>query len=397
MALPTNESAPIAVLGAGVVGLTTAMLLCRAGYTNIVVIAQHMPADHETEYTSNWAGADWVPFSLRGTREMEWDLVSWSEFLGLARATPAAGVQLQGCRAAAKAGAWGVSWGELRVDGNRGNFNVKSKSSLNLWVARRPTTLNPTIPQGRQCQSRHRRNRRNHTMLTSTTHFVRFGALGSRSLQLPSALARGAALPSLARRPLVAKASPRQLSTAALRPLPTEPACLQCQSAARRHASTAPSAAPSSTPTLDWNSFFTLRKTRRRFQLACSVATMVVGGSIAGLVLINVEMDWLGKIPLDPFITLGLMTMGSAALGWLAGPSLGATIFYMVKRGVKTPMAIKEAEFFARIKKNRVDPSVSSVGNPVPDYYGEKISSVAGYRQWLKDQRAFNKKRTSFI
>lgn len=33
----------------------------------------------------------------------------------------------------------------------------------------------------------------------------------------------------------------------------------------------------------------------------------------------------------------------------------------------------------------------------VPDFYGEKISSVAGYRQWLKDQRAFNKKRTSFV
>jgi import inner membrane translocase subunit TIM23 len=33
----------------------------------------------------------------------------------------------------------------------------------------------------------------------------------------------------------------------------------------------------------------------------------------------------------------------------------------------------------------------------VPDFYGEKISSVAGYRQWLKDQRAYNKKRTTFI
>ena len=30
----------------------------------------------------------------------------------------------------------------------------------------------------------------------------------------------------------------------------------------------------------------------------------------------------------------------------------------------------------------------------VPDFYGEKISSVAGYRQWLKDQRAFNRKKT---
>lgn len=57
----------------------------------------------------------------------------------------------------------------------------------------------------------------------------------------------------------------------------------------------------------------------------------------------------------------------------------------------------KETEFFARIKKNRVDPSASGASNPVPDFYGENISSVAGYRQWLKDQRAFNKKRTRFV
>lgn len=57
----------------------------------------------------------------------------------------------------------------------------------------------------------------------------------------------------------------------------------------------------------------------------------------------------------------------------------------------------KEKDFYARIKKYRIDPSSSSMQNPVPDYYGEKITSVAGYRQWLKDQRAFNKKRQSFL
>ncbi|KAL2161678.1 hypothetical protein VTH06DRAFT_8240 [Thermothelomyces fergusii] len=60
-------------------------------------------------------------------------------------------------------------------------------------------------------------------------------------------------------------------------------------------------------------------------------------------------------------------------------------------------MAVKESEFFARIKKHRVDPSASSMRNPVPDFYGEKISSVADYRQWLKDQRAFNRKKTGAI
>ena len=57
----------------------------------------------------------------------------------------------------------------------------------------------------------------------------------------------------------------------------------------------------------------------------------------------------------------------------------------------------KERDFFERIRKNRVDPASSSMQNPVPDYYGEKIVSVQGYRAWLKDQRAFNKKRRSFV
>jgi len=56
----------------------------------------------------------------------------------------------------------------------------------------------------------------------------------------------------------------------------------------------------------------------------------------------------------------------------------------------------KEREFYNRIKRHRVDPTSSSIANPVPDYYGEKIGSVAGYRRWLKDQRAFNLKRGAY-
>lgn len=86
-------------------------------------------------------------------------------------------------------------------------------------------------------------------------------------------------------------------------------------------------------------------------------------------------------------------------------------------------MGEKEVEFYRRVKRYRVDPAGGSVANPVPgesfffcdssciaalgaekksrlteaDYYGEKIASVAGYRQWLKDQRAFNKKRHTYV
>ncbi|KAI0890663.1 Pam17-domain-containing protein [Annulohypoxylon maeteangense] len=256
-------------------------------------------------------------------------------------------------------------------------------------------------------------------MLAPATTATRVGALGTRGLKLQVAFARGAngcpyssLASSLAQRQQQCAAkpfpsTPVKTQSIARRPTPAG-ARMQCQFAApRRHASTTTATSagapepPSSTPPppLDWNTFFRLRKTRRRFQLVSGLFTMAVGGSAGALLLVNMDMDWLlTKVPMDPFFALGIMTLSFAGLGWLAGPSLGSALFYTFKRGVKKPMAVKESEFFARIKKNRVDPSNSSLsGNAVPDFYGEKISSVAGYRQWLKDQRAFNKKRTSFV
>lgn len=63
-------------------------------------------------------------------------------------------------------------------------------------------------------------------------------------------------------------------------------------------------------------------------------------------------------------ITLGLITFGSAALGWLAGPAVGSQVFYALNRKYQKQMTVKETQFFARVKKNRVDPTNSSAGNP---------------------------------
>ncbi|OIW34749.1 Pam17-domain-containing protein [Coniochaeta ligniaria NRRL 30616] len=184
------------------------------------------------------------------------------------------------------------------------------------------------------------------------------------------------------------------------RPLATDhdaDAAAAAQVAAKSETARAASANPDEPP-LDWNTFFRLRKTRRRWQLLFSVASSLAAGTGGALVLTTGAADALvSQIPLDPMITLGLIVFASAAMGWLAGPSLGSQVFYAINRKYKNQMTVKEVQFFARVKKNRVDPSNSSAGNPVPDFYGEKISSVAGYRQWLKDQRAFNKKRTTFV
>lgn len=187
----------------------------------------------------------------------------------------------------------------------------------------------------------------------------------------------------------------------------------QRQQAHRRHASTKPSsnphdqdaaaaarsaraataaaAADPNAPPLDWNTFFQLRKTRRRLQLGFSAIMSLASGSAGAVVLSTGAADALtSQVPLDPFMTMGLMTIGCVALGWLAGPSLGSAVFYLFNRKYKVPMTVvcifpssprklwrestrfadsfgnfqKESQFFARIKKNRVDPSNSSTGNP---------------------------------
>ncbi|KZF26765.1 Pam17-domain-containing protein [Xylona heveae TC161] len=150
---------------------------------------------------------------------------------------------------------------------------------------------------------------------------------------------------------------------------------------------------------LDWNTFLHLRKVRRRYNLAASIGSSITTTIVGMSVLSQQDLDLLNGqyFGLDPFVILGLVTAGFGALGWLAGPFLGNAIFKIAKSKQSNQFAIKEKEFYNRIKRYRVDPSSQSFSNPVPDYYGEKIGSVQGYRQWLKDQRAYNKKKQSFL
>lgn len=96
---------------------------------------------------------------------------------------------------------------------------------------------------------------------------------------------------------------------------------------------------------------------------------------------------------LDPFFTAIIAIVASAGAGWLTGPILGTAVFNLLHGNVKEEMAAKEKDFYRRIKRLRVDPSRQSMQNPLPDYYGEKIGSVAEFRTWMKDQRAYNRKR----
>ncbi|EXJ65260.1 hypothetical protein A1O7_01601 [Cladophialophora yegresii CBS 114405] len=167
-----------------------------------------------------------------------------------------------------------------------------------------------------------------------------------------------------------------------------------------RHASTSTnpsvSAAGSPSTALDWNTFFRMRAVRRRYSLASSIITSLcsTAGALYSFSEIPALADNITKvIPTDPVIAIVIATFSSTIIGWLIGPAFGNTVWRLSHRTRLQEFNIKERGFFERIKKHRVNPSGASTNNPVPDYYGEKVGSVAGYRRWLKDQRAFNRKR----
>ncbi|MCJ1259539.1 hypothetical protein MMC24_007377 [Lignoscripta atroalba] len=167
-----------------------------------------------------------------------------------------------------------------------------------------------------------------------------------------------------------------------------------------------PTSSPSTTPplsnpptTLTWNRYLHLRHIRRRYNLGASATTGIIT-TFLGINFISAQnIDGLGgqMFGLDPMVVLGLATGACGAVGWLLGPFVGNAVFGLWYRRFGGEIAVdpkqKEKDFYRRVKRYRVDPSHGSASNPVPDYYGEKIDSVPAYRLWLRDQRAYNKKR----
>lgn len=88
----------IVIVGAGVAGLTTALLLSRNPSYKITVAAKHMPGDYDIEYASPWAGANYMPVSARDSPASQWDRNTWPALENLARNHPEAGVHFQTCR-----------------------------------------------------------------------------------------------------------------------------------------------------------------------------------------------------------------------------------------------------------------------------------------------------------
>ncbi|KAL3448804.1 D-amino-acid oxidase [Aspergillus insuetus] len=87
----------VVIIGSGVAGLTTALLLSKKPGYRILVAAKHMPGDYDIEHASPWAGANYMPVSVSGTELAKWDKNRWGPLADLAANHPEAGVHFQEC------------------------------------------------------------------------------------------------------------------------------------------------------------------------------------------------------------------------------------------------------------------------------------------------------------
>ncbi|KAI8338115.1 mitochondrial import protein Pam17-domain-containing protein [Chlamydoabsidia padenii] len=142
-----------------------------------------------------------------------------------------------------------------------------------------------------------------------------------------------------------------------------------------------------------WNEYFKLRSKRRIFELASYAPSTIFPAAFTGSYFMQMEIDPTTTIiGMDPLMAAGIATAGAGFCGFLAGPVFGDAFFKLLNRKYVPEMDARDKNFYEHIKKNRADARLNSIRNPVPDYYGEKIQSVADYRSWLRKQREHYRK-----
>lgn len=86
----------VVIVGAGVIGLTSAWLLCESGF-DVTIVAEHFPNDGlNPQYTSPWAGAHFRPFPSKSEsdkKEVELNRRTLSFFKQLSKENPESSVK----------------------------------------------------------------------------------------------------------------------------------------------------------------------------------------------------------------------------------------------------------------------------------------------------------------
>ncbi|MCJ1282259.1 hypothetical protein MMC26_001582 [Xylographa opegraphella] len=112
-----HDSKPhVLVIGAGVIGLQTAVTLLRAGYA-VSIVAEYWPGEGQPLYTSDWAGAHWRTHASAEEKELcEWDTETYR--------------------------AWGEMLKQEEREGRKGKSGLGVYTSLHYWDTHAPEIAN---------------------------------------------------------------------------------------------------------------------------------------------------------------------------------------------------------------------------------------------------------------
>jgi D-amino-acid oxidase len=79
--MSTQDPQHIAILGAGIIGLTSALVLAHAHPSaSITITATHFPGDRSIDYTSPWAGANWSSMANDNGPLENYDRITFQRF-----------------------------------------------------------------------------------------------------------------------------------------------------------------------------------------------------------------------------------------------------------------------------------------------------------------------------
>ncbi|KAF1800359.1 hypothetical protein V8B55DRAFT_1536843 [Mucor lusitanicus] len=91
--IDTNK--PIVILGAGVIGLSTALQLKQKGYKTVMIVAKYVPGDMCIEYTSPFAGAHWRTMAPNNNALLKkFDTITYNRFMELSKSSENPGIMV---------------------------------------------------------------------------------------------------------------------------------------------------------------------------------------------------------------------------------------------------------------------------------------------------------------
>ena len=92
--MTSSDPGNIVILGAGIIGLTSSLVLAHAyPKSTITIVAKHFPGDRSIEYTSPWAGANWSSMANDNGLLEKYDDITFHRFGQLMDGKP-----VHGCR-----------------------------------------------------------------------------------------------------------------------------------------------------------------------------------------------------------------------------------------------------------------------------------------------------------